>query len=76
MAFPELDTARIQAANTITQAKTMINRLKNHLAPESSEMAELIAYRAGLPDGAWKNTVTAALVSLNNIYTAITDEGL
>ena len=76
MPYPDLDNARIQAANTIVQAKTMINRLKNHISPESTEYTQLSNYCDSLPDGAWKTQVGEALTSLSNINTAIVNEGL
>lgn len=75
MSFPDLDNERIQVANLLTQAKAFVNRLKNNLAPESTDMAQLIAYRETLPDGVWKTQVTQALLALNAVYDTIINEG-
>ena len=73
--FPDINTIKLQAQNRMLGFKQKINRLKNLIAPETEDMAELITYKNNLPAGAWKDVVTQAIDAIQAIYDEIISEG-
>lgn len=73
--FPDFNNPKYKASERFVKLKNITNRFKNLIAPETEDIAELIAYRDNLPEGAWRDQVTEGLDALKAIFDVIIEQG-